>query len=662
MRTLASLLKKNNNKSNSFDDDLENQDGSGLKGLLNLYSPEGDSNDRRDIADELYDANRLTAEQLDKVRQQQREKPGADLAALLKHLRFVKDDDILFGRAKIYGYEFIEINHEQVDRNAYTKLDKAYIKTNRIVPLYFKDDGKILVLATSEPGNVFIIDEAKRKVKAETQIVVCSDKTIDDICQAMEASSLDYNVDEIINDMDEVEIVNDETQESEDLEKMAGESPVIKFVNYLISNALHESASDIHLEPREKTAKIRYRIDGVLFEMMQCPAKMHPAVVSRLKIMANLDISERRLPQDGKIAVKVAGRSIDLRVSTLPISHGEKVVIRILDKKSIMSGLDNSGMNPEIRAEFERQISQPHGIILVTGPTGSGKSTTLYSALNQLDGDKMNISTVEDPVEYELGFCNQVQTKEHIGMTFAAALRSLLRQDPDIIMVGEIRDSETARIAVQAALTGHLVLSTLHTNDAPSSITRLVNIGVDAYLIAASLNGILAQRLVRKICENCKEKYILPDNLKKYIDETGIDINQIYKGKGCEKCRNSGYSGRTGVYEFLTIDDRFKRLINQDHSVSAMQKAFLDGGGRTLFQDGIAKVQQGITTLEEILRVTQAGEIAVGDDVLNDKINKIEPQNNENSNVFEIQPEKDVDNSIITGDNIPSMESFEQNQ
>jgi len=284
---------------------------------------------------------------------------------------------------------------------------------------------------------------------------------------------------------------------------MAGQSPVIKFVNYLISNAVHEGASDIHIEPKEKFMKTRYRIDGVLFETMESPLNMHPAVVSRIKIMANLDISERRLPQDGKIKANVGGRAIDLRISTLPTNHGEKVVIRVLDSKSIMRGLEQLGMESDVMDAFREQIVLPHGILLVTGPTGSGKSTTLYSALCQMDGDKLNISTVEDPVEYELDFCNQVQTSEKIGLDFASSLRSLLRQDPDVIMIGEIRDNETARIAVQAALTGHLVLSTLHTNDAASSITRLVNIGIDPYLIAASLNAVLARPIgFRKVCVN----------------------------------------------------------------------------------------------------------------------------------------------------------------
>jgi type IV pilus assembly protein PilB len=322
--------------------------------------------------------------------------------------------------------------------------------------------------------------------------------------------------------------------------------------------------------------------------------------------MSNLDISERRLPQDGKIAVIVGGRAVDLRISTLPTSNGEKVVIRILDSSSILRGLEQLGMEPDTMAAFQEQINRPHGILLVTGPTGSGKSTTLYTALCQMDGNKTNISTVEDPVEYELGFCSQVQVNEKAGLDFASALRSLLRQDPDIIMIGEIRDHQTAKIAVQAALTGHLVLSTLHTNDAASSVTRLVDIGVDAYLIAASLNAILAQRLVRKICPKCKEVYKPPENIVKHLEKTGVDTSQIFTGRGCEECRGSGYSGRIGIYELLIVDRKFRDMINKDPSVENMRTVFRESGGISLFEDGMRKVKLGLTTIDEVLRVTEA--------------------------------------------------------
>ncbi len=423
--------------------------------------------------------------------------------------------------------------------------------------------------------------------------------------EPVEDHSVDYSFDDIINDMVDVEVVAEQQEDTEDLEEMGSQSPVIKFVNYLISDAIHKEASDIHIEPKDKFTKIRYRVDGMLFGTMEVPLKMHPAIVSRIKIMSNLDISERRLPQDGKVSVIVAGRAVDLRISTLPTSHGEKAVIRLLDSKSILRGFEQLGMEAEVMLALKEQVCLPHGILLVTGPTGSGKSTTLYSALSQMDGNSLNISTVEDPVEYELGFCNQVQVNEKIGLDFASALRSLLRQDPDIIMIGEIRDNQTARIAVQAALTGHLVLSTLHTNDAASSITRLINIGIDAYLLAASLNGVLAQRLVRKICPNCKQVYQVPENMRKYIENAGIDPQQLYHGAGCDDCRGSGYLGRIGVYELLIIDDIFKDMINKDASVSNMRRAFHQSGQPSLFDDGIEKVKQGLTTIEEVLRVTE---------------------------------------------------------
>jgi type IV pilus assembly protein PilB len=512
-------------------------------------------------------------------------------------------DDILAAKAEMCGLEFRRIAPEDVDKQAFELLDLDFIKTSSICPVTLQQD--VLVVATSEPANLFAIEEVKRQTRMDLNVLVCTQEDIDTVCTALTEGTIDNNLDDIISDMAEVEVVQDQEDSQEDLEKMAGQSPVIKFVNFLISNAIHDGASDIHIEPKEKTSRIRYRIDGVLFETKQAPLKMHPAIVSRIKIMANLDISERRLPQDGKISVIVSGREIDLRVSTLPTNHGEKVVIRVLDRQSIIRGLEELGMEPNVMTTFSEQVALPHGILLVTGPTGSGKSTTLYTSLSLMDGEKLNISTVEDPVEYQLDFCNQVHVKDKIGLTFASALRSLLRQDPDVIVIGEIRDNETARIAVQAALTGHLVLSTLHTNDAASSITRLVNIGIDAYLIAASLNAVLAQRLVRKICPKCKNLYQIPENMRKYVERAGIDPQQLLHGTGCDHCRGSGYVGRIGIYELLLVDDAFRDMINQDASVNNMRRAFQGSEANTLFEDGIIKVRQGLTTIEEVLRVTE---------------------------------------------------------
>jgi len=594
-----------------------------IRGLSNLYSPKpAEDSHVRDIADVLLEMGKINDQQLDQVHRDGSKSGGTNIEQVILNSGVATADDILAAKAKLYGFEFRRIEAAQVDRAAFDKLELRYIRNSHIMPVTI--DGDTLVIATSEPANVFAIDDVKRQTEMPVRVVVTTESDIEAVCREFDEMQFGYDVDEIMSDMADIEVVKDIETDTEDLEKSAGESPVIKFVNYLLTNALRENASDIHIEPKEKYTKIRYRIDGVLFDTMQAPAKMHPAVVSRIKIMSNLDISERRLPQDGKISVIMGGRGIDLRVSVLPTSRGEKVVIRLLDSQSIMRGLDDSGMEHHILEAFKEQVALPHGILLVTGPTGSGKSTTLYSALAQMDGETMNISTVEDPVEYNLNFCSQVQANENIGLTFAAALRSLLRQDPDIIMIGEIRDNETAKIAVQAALTGHLVLSTLHTNDAPSSVTRLVNIGIEPYLVAASLNAVLAQRLVRRICPHCKEPYNIPENMQKYVERTGIEPSQLMHGAGCEKCRQSGYIGRFGIFELLIIDDKFRNIINEDASVNSTRRAFAESGQPTLFDDGIEKVKRGLTTIEEVLRVTQVCEQAkdkAGVDAVADTVN-----------------------------------------
>lgn len=575
-----------------------------ISGLSMLYSPDQDTVSHvRDVADVLSEMEKITSDQLSELRRLQKQQGSSDICQIIRQLKMVEEADISMANAGLHDLEFRRIELKQVNKDAFNKLEPDYIKNNRIMPIALRDD--TLVVATSHPADLFIIEDVKRQVAMSVETVVCLDEDIDKIHEALVDENTDYDLDEIINDMTEVEVVQEQLDDTGDLEEQAGQSPVIKFVNYLISNAVREGASDIHIEPKQKFMRTRYRIDGVLFEMKQSPLKMHPAIVSRIKIMADLDISERRLPQDGKIKVTVANRAIDLRISTLPTCYGEKVVIRVLDSASIMRGLEQLGMETDVTEAFGAQVAMPHGILLVTGPTGSGKSTTLYSALSQMDGDKLNVSTVEDPVEYELGFCNQVQVIEKIGLDFASALRSLLRQDPDVIMIGEIRDNETARIAVQAALTGHLVLSTLHTNDAACSITRLVDIGIEPYLIAASLNAVLAQRLVRKICPNCKEVQKVSEHVAKYVKSEGINPEQIFHGAGCDQCRGSGYIGRVGIYEFLEIDEPFRDMINKDSSVNNMRRAFHESDRRSLYDDGILKVKQGLTTMEEVLRVTK---------------------------------------------------------
>jgi type IV pilus assembly protein PilB len=602
----------NSDSYNEYNGSDLTDDGSAeqIKGLSNLYVPEDMAGvgaaSTPDIVDTLLQTGAITAEQFQQLRRQQSLQPAGQIEQILKESAFLTEQQILSAKARMYGLEYRQITPDTVDKSLVEQLnlEMDFITANGICPV--DTEGNNLIVATNDPANIFAIEDIKRRTRLDVQVVVCSSQDIEAVCEAVREEAIDYNVDDIISDMTDVEVVEDVQRDFEDLERMAGQSPIIKFVNYLISNAINSGASDIHIEPKDKNTRIRYRIDGVLFETMTCPAKMHPAVVSRIKIMANLDISERRLPQDGKVSVIVGGRAIDLRISVLPTNRGEKVVIRILDSKSIMRGLEDLGMDEDILQKFRTQIAMPNGIFLVTGPTGSGKSTTLYSALSQMDGDKMNISTVEDPVEYELDFCNQVQANERIGLDFASALRSLLRQDPDIIMIGEIRDQETAKIAVQAALTGHLVLSTLHTNDAASSITRLVDIGIDSYLIAASLNGVLAQRLVRRICPKCRQPYHVPESMQQYIKSAGINTDELYHGIGCEHCRNSGYVGRVGIYELLIVDDAIREMINRDSSVSAMRKAFRASGAGSLFDDGLSKVKAGQTTLEEVLRVTEA--------------------------------------------------------
>jgi type IV pilus assembly protein PilB len=608
VKTMARLfgfrLKDKQSEKNLVNDDLEQGCDEEITGLSQLYCPERDiTANVRDVADILLEMGKISDNQLSKIRETHKKRADCDIYKIITDLKLANKSDVAAAQASLYGFEFRQIETEQVDNAAFCKLDLEYIKSNRIMPIKVK--GKKLIVATSRPGDLFVIEDVKSQTQMNVETFVCTDEDIDKVCGSFEGNKNEYNIDDIMGDMADVEVVQDQQDDSEDLEQMAGQSPVIKFVNYLISNAVREGASDIHIEPKEKVMKTRYRIDGVLFEMMESPLKMHPAIVSRIKIMANLDISERRLPQDGKIKVNIGGRGIDLRISTLPTNHGEKVVIRVLDSKSILRGLEQLGMESDVMATFSEQVTLPHGILLVTGPTGSGKSTTLYSALCQMDGEKMNISTVEDPVEYELDFCNQVQTNEKIGLDFATSLRSLLRQDPDVIMIGEIRDNETARIAVQAALTGHLVLSTLHTNDAASSITRLVDIGIDSYLIAASLNAVLAQRLVRKICPKCKKKYQVPDKMRDYIKRCGVKIKNFYHGAGCKNCRDSGYVGRVGIYELLVIDDAFRGMINKDSSVNNMRQVFHKSGKNGLFEDGLIKVNQGLTTIEEVLRVTE---------------------------------------------------------
>ncbi len=579
--------------------------------LSDLWSPEeelGASHHATDLGQALLDAGAITATQLDTARTVASRSPGKALLDIFYEMG-VDEPALQAVVASIAGFDFERIKTaNDIDLKLVNRLTPNFCKDNGVMPLRMA--GNRLVLGITHPDNLLLIDEIRHNLGlAIKPVVVCRNDIATVIASLREEESAgeSVNVDEIIGGIqeDDVEVV--QTKEEElDLERMAGESPVIRYVNYLIFNAVKEGASDIHVEPQEKKLQIRYRIDGILFTMMNPPQSMQAAIISRLKIMANLDIAERRLPQDGRIRAMVHGRKLDLRVSTLPTPHGEKVVMRILDTRSIQVPLEQLGMHEDALLIWKHQIEQPHGIILVTGPTGSGKTTTLYASLAKMDRDQLNISTVEDPVEYHLNGITQCQTHDRIGMTFASALRALLRQDPDVIMVGEIRDAETARIAIQASLTGHLVLSTLHTNDAPSSITRLINIGIEPYLLGAAVNGVLAQRLVRRICNNCKEQVPPDPKWADHLAMHGIAVDNVWVGKGCEKCRNSGYSGRLGLYEILVLDDHLRDKISSNPSVTEFRRICIEHGMVTLREDGFKKVAQGQTTVDEVLRVTES--------------------------------------------------------
>ncbi len=497
-------------------------------------------------------------------------------------------------------------DHKGFDETCLHKLGLEFCRTNLVLPL--RREGSRLVVATVKPEDVFLLDDVKRRLgvpSVKHVLVAAYDiRGVLELLSATEAEQ-DLDVENSLTDVeeDDVEVMKEDKPDA-DIED-ADSSPVVRFVNLIIQTAVKEGASDIHIEPDEKTLKVRFRIDGVLFEMMNPPRKMHAALTSRIKIMSNLDIAERRLPQDGRIRATVLGRKLDLRVSTVPTPKGEKTVMRILDTRSINVTLDELGFTEDSLMIWKNQIAQPHGILLVTGQTGSGKTTTLYASIQQMDLRKLNVSTVEDPVEYNLSNITQIQTHEKIGMTFAAALRSLMRQDPDVIMVGEVRDMDTATIAIQAALTGHLVLSTLHTNDAPASVTRLINIGVEPFLVGASLNAVLAQRLVRKICKQCAEDKPVSDEVQGILEMHGIQTQSLKIGKGCDKCRKTGYSGRAGLFELLVLDDHLRDQIARSPNVTEFRRLCTGRGMVTLREDGFKKVASGATTVEEVLSVTE---------------------------------------------------------
>lgn len=575
-------------------------------GMSDLYVPDEAPTDLvKDVGQVLLESGVINAAQLANARSVVGKTPGKRLADVLYEAR-VDEIELQKAVAFIAGLAFERVDAANVEARHLHRLGYEYCMEKGVLPL--RMSGARLYIGVTYPDDLLVLDEIRHRLNVPIKpVVICRDDVSAAIGELKEEETDTVEVDEIIAGIeeDDVEVVQSEEEEV-DLEKMAGESPVIRFVNYLIFNAVKEGASDIHIEPHEKKLKVRYRIDGLLFEVMNPPHHMHGAIVSRLKIMSNLDISERRLPQDGRIRALVHGRKLDLRLSTLPTAHGEKAVMRLLDTRSIQVSLDDLGMDEDILLLWRNQIKQPHGILLVTGPTGSGKTTTLYSSLTQMDRAKLNISTVEDPVEYHLDGINQTQVHEQIGMSFSAALRALLRQDPDVVMLGEIRDAETSRIAIQASLTGHLVLSTLHTNDAPSSITRLINIGVEPFLIGAAVNGALAQRLVRRICSHCRIQVPPAAHIADNLAMHGLAVDQVWEGQGCEKCRNTGYAGRVGLYELLLIDDNLRDKVAGNPNVAEFRRVCIERGMVTLREDGFKKVGKGETTVDEVLRVTES--------------------------------------------------------
>ncbi|MCC6320683.1 MAG: Flp pilus assembly complex ATPase component TadA [Phycisphaerales bacterium] len=595
--------------------------------LSNIYDPASEGHGElahapAELAAFLVNQGSITPAQATAAQQVVATSSGQNIADLLVE-QGADEIKVYQGVAELADVPFERVDIDRgldggFDGTMLQRLTSDFCRNHLILPLRVVKSapgvpGRVVVGAT-RPDDVFLLDEVRRRLgTASVKLVVVPPSDVKMAIelvgqQAVAEQQQQENLSEILSDVDEADVQVEKIRESQevDLEAQAAESPVIRYVNYIIQTAVKEGASDIHIEPAEKKLKVRFRIDGVLFEMMHPPAGMSAAITSRLKIMGNLDISERRLPQDGRIRCVVGGRKLDLRMSTLPNTYGEKTVMRILDTKSINVELENLGFDPDTLSVWQKAIDEPHGIVLVTGPTGSGKTTTLYASLRQLDKNSMNISTVEDPVEYHLDGVTQTQMHDKIGMTFAKALKALLRQDPDVIMLGEIRDKETAETAVQAALTGHLVLSTLHTNDAPSSITRLVNIGLEPFLVGAAVRAVLAQRLVRRLCANCKVQEKPSEEFAEYLTMVGLSADTVWAGKGCNKCRNRGYTGRVGIYELLTVDDQLRDMIARNPNVAEFRRICIERGMVTLRADGMHKVAQGLTSVEEVIRATEA--------------------------------------------------------
>ena len=551
----------------------------------------------------LIAKNCITHEQLEEYLQVQKQ-TSKPLGRVLVEAGVITEEELKLTLGEQLGIPHIWLRKGLVDPKIVHLLPKEKAALFKVIPMFRVN--RVLTLATNDPNAVFAFDEVSKITRLDVQPVLCR---ADDINEAINTYyQMEVNIDEVMNSIDESEIeVVQTSPESEisELAELAEGSPVINLANMILLKSIRDGASDIHIEPQPDRFRIRARIDGMLYELMSPKIEMHPLVVSRLKIMANLDIAERRIPQDGRIQVYVDGRTVDLRFSSMPGIHGEKVVLRILDRSRAILDINKLGFAERVVEPFKLLARKSHGLILVCGPTGSGKTTTLYSAISMLNTVEKNIITIEDPVEYQLENINQNQVKESIGLTFAKFLKHALRQDPDIVLVGEIRDRETAEIAIQASLTGHLVLSTLHTNDSPSTITRLLEMGVEPYLLASSLMACLAQRLIRTICPECKTYYYPP---KEVLEELGVeeDAVRLSKGKGCPSCYDSGYKGRMGIIELLEVDEGLQTLILKNPSIDTLKSHLNKKGYFTLQDSGYQKVLEGFTTIEEIKRVSSA--------------------------------------------------------
>jgi type IV pilus assembly protein PilB len=547
----------------------------------------------------LIELGFITPEQLETALEEHRKTPKS-LGRVLIDLGMIKEADLVRALAEQVGLEFVDLNEFPIDATATVLLPEALSRRYRAIPIGERD-GRLLV-AMSDPANVYALDDIRTITGRDVQPVVATANDVEEAIQKF--SGMDSQVEAMASIA--AEAVDETTAE---LEEALEDAPIVKLVNAIMTQAVGDRASDVHLEPAEFNVRIRFRVDGVLHEPMPpAPKNIQGGLISRLKVMADLNIAERRVPQDGRISMKVGGRALDLRVATLPTVHGEKVVIRVLDKSNALLRLEDLGFLENAYDRFSESFRKPYGAILVTGPTGSGKSTTMYSTLNILNEESKNIITVEDPVEYRLAGVNQMQVNPKAGLTFASALRSILRADPDIVLIGEIRDKETATIAIEAALTGHLVLSSLHTNDAPSAISRLVEMDVETFLVASAIDAVVAQRLARKLCERCNVPY-KPEQAE--LQAAGFpewlwpEISELRKSQGCPACANTGYRGRIGLYEVMQMSEEIERLTVERASADAIRTVAVQQGMMTLRDDGLEKARMGITTLDEVARVVK---------------------------------------------------------